>query len=112
MVRAYRWSGDAFRLGRLDQSPLAEGGMFKPLVHEVTHLVKRLEAARAVAEEEARLREAGESLWTAERLCALVRTRMQDSPLFVVSYSEPYMNVRRGNHVEVLVPASGLVTAI
>jgi trehalose-6-phosphate synthase len=111
LARTAAWLQE-FRLGRLDQSPLAEGGLFKPLVHEVTHLVKRLEAARAVAEEEARLREAGESVWTAERLGAHIRTRIQESPLFVVSNREPYMHVRRGNHVEVLVPASGLVTAL
>jgi trehalose-6-phosphate synthase len=101
-----------FRLGRVGQSPLAEGDIFKALISEVTHLVKRLEAARAVAEEEARLREAGESLWTAERLRAHVRTRIQGSRLFVVSNREPCMHVRRGNRVEALVPASGLVTAL
>jgi trehalose-6-phosphate synthase/uncharacterized membrane protein affecting hemolysin expression len=111
LARTAAWLRE-LRLGQGAATPLAEGDLFKPLVHEVTHLVKSLETARAVAEEEARLRDAGESLWTAERLRASVRGKIHDSPLFVVSNREPYMHVRRGNRVEVVVPASGLVTAL
>ncbi|MGH9773489.1 MAG: alpha,alpha-trehalose-phosphate synthase (UDP-forming) [Candidatus Acidiferrales bacterium] len=87
-------------------------GMFQPIAQEVSHLVKSLETARASAQEEARLREARESLWTAERLRAYVRGKLQGSPLFVVSNREPYSHVHRGRSVEVVVPASGLVTAL
>ena len=89
-----------------------EADVLQPLTQEVTHLVKSLESARAVAEEEGRLREARESLWTAERLRAHVRSKIQESPLFVVSNREPYMHIRRGKNIETIVPASGLVTAL
>jgi trehalose 6-phosphate synthase len=91
---------------------LSDKDIFRPLTQEVTRFVKSLEAARAAAEEEARLREAAESLWTAERLRVHVQNRLQGSPLFVVSNREPYMHVRHGKSTEVVVPASGLVTAL
>ena len=95
---------------QVDGQPQADA--LQPLTQEVTHLVKSLESARAAAEEEARLREARESLWTAERLRAHVRSKIQDSPLFVVSNREPFMHIHHGKNIECIVPASGLVTAL
>jgi trehalose 6-phosphate synthase len=92
--------------------PLPQEDLFKPLAQEVTHFAKSLAAARAAAEEEARLREAAESRWTAERLRVHVQGKLRGNPLFVVSNREPYMHVRRGKAVEVMVPASGLVTGL
>jgi alpha,alpha-trehalose-phosphate synthase [UDP-forming] len=89
-----------------------EADLFKPLTEEVTALAKSLEAARAAAEEEARLREAAEALWTPERLRIHIRGKLQERPLFIVSNREPYMHVHRGNDVDVIVPASGLVSAL
>jgi trehalose 6-phosphate synthase len=100
------------RMGSPQRKPSLSEDILKPLTQEVTHFVKSLEAARAAAEEEARLREAAESLWTPERLRVHVQSRLQGSPLFVVSNREPYMHVRRGKSTEVVVPASGLVTAL
>jgi trehalose 6-phosphate synthase len=101
------------RIGIAQPKPsLPDKDIFKPLTQEVTHFVRSLEAARASAEEEARLREAAESLWTPERLRIHVQNRLEGSPLLVVSNREPYMHVRRGKSTEVLVPASGLVTAL
>ena len=71
-----------------------------------------LTAARAAAEEEARLREAAESLWTPERLRISVQSKLQGSRLFAISNREPYEHFRRGDRVEWSVPASGLVTAL
>ena len=102
----------AQRLGTAVGAPLVVGRFFKPLFQEVVHLVTSLETARASAEEEARLRDAAESRWTAERLRAHVRARLDGRPLFVVSNREPYMHVRKGKATELLVPASGLVTAL
>ena len=53
-------------------------------------------AARAAAEAEARLRDAGENLWTAERLAVHMREHAGSSRIFVVSNREPYMHVRAG----------------
>jgi len=86
--------------------------LFRPLAREVATLAKSLNTARSAAELEARLRDTGESLWTADRLAVHVRGRLGEGRLFVVSNREPYMHVRRGKSVEINVPPSGLVTAI
>ena len=91
---------------------LLKADLFKPLAQEVVHLTESLSAARAAAQEEARLREAAESLWTSERLKEHVRNKLQGRPLLVISNREPYMHVRKGKEIEVVVPASGLVTAL
>jgi trehalose 6-phosphate synthase len=85
---------------------------FRPLVREVAAFAESLNQARSATETEARLRETGESLWTADRLAAHVRTRLDNGRLFVVSNREPYMHMRHGKSVEVIVPPSGVVTAI
>jgi hypothetical protein len=61
---------------------------------------------------EARLRDAGEHQWTAERLAVHMRERFGSSRIFVVSNREPYMHVRQGRETVCVVPPSGLVTAI
>jgi trehalose-6-phosphate synthase len=71
-----------------------------------------LSQARSAAENEARLREASQSMWTAERLAIHVRTKLEGGRLFVVSNREPYMHHRNGKSLEVVVPPSGLVTAL
>src|SRR3984957_2431414 len=94
---------------------LPEGQLFDQIHREVTHLARDLNAARATAEEEARLRESNVSLWTAERLRVSLSVKLQNKPLFVVSNREPYMHqYANGNNgaIQVIVPASGLVTAL
>ena len=86
--------------------------LFRPLAREVATLAESLTTARSAAELEARLRESGESRWTADRLAVHVRSRLEDGRLFVVSNREPYMHTRRGKATVVNVPASGLVTAL
>jgi alpha,alpha-trehalose-phosphate synthase [UDP-forming] len=86
--------------------------MFRPLAREVATFAESLNTARSAAELEARLRESGESLWTADRLAVHLSTRLEDGRLFVVSNREPYTHVRHGKSIEVKVPASGVVTAI
>ena len=89
-----------------------DGELFPPLAREVATLAQSLNSARSAAEREARLRAEGQSQWTAERLTADLRTRLDASRLFVVSNREPYIHMRRGKSVEVSVPPSGLVTAL
>ena len=86
--------------------------LFDPLAREVEKFSRHLSHAKAAAEEEARLRQAADSLWTPERLSEHVRQKLQGKPLIVVSNREPYMHVRRGRAVECIVPAGGLVTAL
>ncbi|HEV2323426.1 MAG TPA: trehalose-6-phosphate synthase [Terracidiphilus sp.] len=89
-----------------------ELSLFTPLAREVETMAKSLMAARAAAAAEARLREAGEHLWTAERLAVHIRDRHGSSRIFVVSNREPYMHVRQGWETKCVVPPSGLVTAL
>jgi alpha,alpha-trehalose-phosphate synthase [UDP-forming] len=109
--RTAQWMKD-LRGGRVLPRPkLPKEDFLAPFSQEVVNFARSLSEARAAAEEEARLRETGESLWTPERLRASIQNKVHGS-LFVVSNREPYMHVRRGKNVEVFVPASGLVTAL
>jgi trehalose 6-phosphate synthase len=91
---------------------LPQGEIFDQLNKEMTHLARDLGAARAAAAEEAQLRETHASVWTAERLRISLQRKLNGKPLFVVSNREPYMHVKSERGPEVLVPASGLVTAL
>jgi trehalose-6-phosphate synthase len=91
---------------------LPQGELFEQINKEVTHLARDLGAARAAAAEEAQLRETHASVWTAERLRISLQSKLKGKPLFVVSNREPYMHVKGDKGPEVLVPASGLVTAL
>jgi trehalose-6-phosphate synthase len=95
-----------------EQAGLPRKGLFEPLAQEVIHLTKSLSAARAAAEQEAQLREAGDSLWTPERLKEHVRITLRGQPVFVISNREPYVHIRKGKSIQYVVPASGLVTAL
>jgi trehalose 6-phosphate synthase len=87
-------------------------GIFRSLTSELTQVATSLQAARAAAEEEARLRDAALSRWTAERLRIAMQGKLNGSRLFAVSNREPYEHVRRGNSIACSVPPSGLVTAL
>ncbi|MBZ5623720.1 MAG: trehalose-6-phosphate synthase [Acidobacteriia bacterium] len=110
--RMVQWLRDQ-RSGRMPNNrDVPQEEIFGPLATEVTHLASSLNAARAAAQEEARLREAAESLWTPERLRVSLRSKLNGSRLFVISNREPYEHVRRGGSIVCSVPASGLVTAL
>ncbi len=91
---------------------LPSGGVFEPLTNEVAQMARSISAAREAAEEEARLRLSGESIWTPTRLREQVRAILQERPLFVISNREPYTHEKKGKNIECVVPASGLVTAL
>src|SRR5260370_234141 len=112
--RMARWQG-TLRTGEASGAPtLPKGEILDQLHHEVTHLANDLNAARAVAEEEARLRDSNSSTWTAERLRVSLRNKLQDTPLFVVSNREPYMHVfnEKDKSIHMIVPARGEVTGL
>jgi trehalose-6-phosphate synthase len=89
-----------------------EEDVFQPLAREVANMAHSLAAARSTAHAEAQLRDAGESLWTAERLRVHVESKLNGSRLFAVSNREPYEHVKKNGRIEAVVPASGLVTAL
>ena len=92
--------------------PQADVSLFGPLASEVSGLARSLARARSAAEEEARLRLAGETVWTEERLKQFVEMRFGKQPVFVVSNREPVSHVREARTIRELRPASGLVTAL
>jgi len=106
------WLRD-MRTGRATaEGKLPQGELFEPLASEVTRLASSLHIARAAAEEEARLRDASLSQWTAERLRISMQAKLNGSRLFAVSNREPYEHVHRGSEIVCSVPPSGLVTAL
>jgi alpha,alpha-trehalose-phosphate synthase [UDP-forming] len=112
IARAAQWMR-ALRMGRISsRQQMPDLDLFKPLAWEVVTLAESLSQARSAAENEARLREAGESLWTADRLAVQIQTRLNGGRLFVVSNREPYIHQRNGKEIEAVVPPSGLVTAL
>ncbi|PYX57234.1 MAG: trehalose-6-phosphate synthase [Acidobacteria bacterium] len=113
IARTAQWMR-ALRTGRASSTRIKVPDMelFRPLAREVATFAETLTTARSAAETEARLREEGQSQWTADRLAIHIRSRLGDGRLFVVSNREPYMHTRRGKFLEVSVPPSGLVTAL
>jgi trehalose 6-phosphate synthase len=117
LAKLTKWLGDVRRGSASGAPDLSQVEGLQPLQREVTRLATSLNAARAAAEQEARLRDAGESLWTAERLRISVQSKLDGTRLFAISNREPYEHIRRpgsmgGSFVECSVPASGLVTAL
>jgi trehalose 6-phosphate synthase len=112
IARAAQWMR-ALRTGKISfrQQP-PDLDVFRPLAREVATMAESLTHARNAAENEARLRDTAQSMWTADRLAVQLRTRLDDRNLFVVSNREPYMHQRNGKVVDVVVPPSGLVTAL
>jgi trehalose-6-phosphate synthase len=112
IARVAEWM-KALRTGQ-HTSPLSKRDIdfLLPVTREVAPLAKSIQRARGAAENEARLRNANESEWTAERLADHVSGRLGGSGLFVVSNREPYVHAHRDNVITYSVPASGLVAAI
>ena len=113
IARTAQWMR-TLRTGRATTSRIKvpDVALFSPLAREVATFAESLHSARSAAELEARLRDSGESTWTADRLAVHIRGRLEDGRLFVVSNREPYIHSRRGKAIEVKQPASGLVTAL
>jgi hypothetical protein len=112
ITRMAQWMRD-LRHGKAAPFPgQIAGGFLGPLCTEAASLAQNLTEARVAAKEEAQLREAGDFLWTAERLRAGIERRLHGSALFVVSNREPYELAHSGNGIEARVPACGLVTAL
>ncbi len=112
MARMAEWTKQ-LKTGRpVAPPPDADASLFGPLAGEVTGLARSLARARLSAEQEARLRLAGESVWTEERLKQFVQMRFGDRAVYVISNREPVSHVRDGGSIREIQPASGLVTAL
>lgn len=112
VTKTARWVRRLLEGKEAKERDLPRGPLLGGLTQEIQTLAKGLKEARAAAGEEARLRIAGESRWTPERLREHVRTVLQNRPLIVVANREPYMHIRQGRDIKWVMPASGLVTAV
>lgn len=83
-----------------------------PLYKEISGIAQAMQEARAIAQEEAKLRTTGEAIWTPERLNEEMKQVLENKMMVVVSNREPYMHVHAGKEIKCIVPASGMVTAM
>ena len=83
-----------------------------PLYKEISNIALAMHEAKAVAQEEAKLRTAAEAVWTPERLNEDMKQVLENRVMVVVSNREPYMHIHEGNEIRCIVPASGMVTAM
>ena len=111
MQQMAQWLRELHTSSEATVPELPGSGEFDSFTREVSHLASSFTAARAAAEEEARLRESAESQWTKDRLRIFIQGRLGESRLVVVSNREPYEHFHRISGIEWTVPASGLVTA-
>ena len=112
LARMAEWTKQLRSGQPVQPPPDADVSLFGPLAREVTGLARALARSRLVAEEEARLRLSGDSVWTEERLKQFVRLRFGDQAIYVVSNREPLSHVYDGKEIRTQQPASGLVTAL
>ncbi|MDD5634741.1 MAG: trehalose-6-phosphate synthase, partial [Candidatus Omnitrophica bacterium] len=104
-----------FQKGEIDEKhPIKEKGELGKLASEVEQVALSLRVARRTISEEATVRLEKEEKWTEAKLKDLVRSKLGENALFVVSNREPYMHVadEATGAVKCIRPASGVVTAI
>ncbi|MBM3253579.1 MAG: trehalose-6-phosphate synthase, partial [Candidatus Omnitrophica bacterium] len=91
-----------------------EKGELGKLASEVEQLALGIRVARKTMQEEAQVRIKKEELWTESKLRDLVRARLGENALFVVSNREPYIHMIDEASARPVCtrPASGVVTAI
>ena len=112
LAKMARWTKAVRRGHAIDPPEMPDESLFGPIAREVSVLAKNLQRARAAAEEEAALRLIGQTLWTEERLKQFAKMRLGERPLVVVSNREPISHVWKDGRIQVITPASGLVTAM
>lgn len=95
---------------QLNEKPPAS--FLAPLHKEIVNIAQAMYEAKAIAEEEARLRTSSEAVWTPERLKIEMENLLLDKKLIVVSNREPYMHIHAGKEIKCIVPASGMITAM
>ncbi|MEK6704266.1 MAG: trehalose-6-phosphate synthase [Bdellovibrionota bacterium] len=76
-----------------------------PLAKDLRSLVRDLEQDRRIKDE-------GKINWAPQTLKNILHEDLAGDEVLIVSNREPYIHVRKGENIEVQVPASGLVTAL
>lgn len=94
--------------------PIERKGELGKLASEVEEVALSLRVARKVVSEAAAVRIQKGELWTEAKLRDLVRSKLGEKALFVVSNREPYLHIidETTGKVNCIRPASGLVSAI
>src|SRR2546430_8236003 len=89
LTRTAKWLR-TLRTGQANAPPaVSNGEILDEIHHEVKHLARDLDTARAAAEEEARVRDSSASLGTAERLHARLANKLLAKPTYRCSTVEP-----------------------
>jgi trehalose 6-phosphate synthase len=104
-----------FQRGETDEvHPIKEKGDLGKLASEVEQVALSLRVARRTISDEASARLEKEEIWTEVKLRDLIRAKLGEKALFVVSNREPYMHtIDEVTGLEKCIrPASGVVTAI
>jgi len=104
-----------FQKGETDEAhPIREKGDLGKLASEVEQVALSLRVARRTISDEAQARLEKEEIWTEVKLRDLIRAKLGEKALFVVSNREPYMHIidEETGSEKCIRPASGVVTAI
>jgi len=104
-----------FQRGETDEAhPIREKGDLGNLASEVEQAALSLRVARRTISDEASARLEKEEIWTELKLKDLIRAKLGENALIVVSNREPYMHVvdEITGLEKCIRPASGVVTAI
>ncbi|HBO97146.1 MAG TPA: hypothetical protein DD648_03815, partial [Candidatus Omnitrophica bacterium] len=104
-----------FQKGETDEMHSIKGkDELGKLASEVEQVALNLRVARRAISDEASERIKKEDIWTEAKLRDLIRAKLGDNALFVVSNREPYMHVmdESTGKPKCIRPASGVVTAI
>jgi len=104
-----------FQRGETNEAhPIREKGDLGKLASEVEQAALTLRVARRTISDEASARLAKEETWTEAKLKDLIRAKLGEKALFVVSNREPYMHVvdEITGLERCIRPASGVVTAM
>jgi trehalose 6-phosphate synthase len=89
----------------LANPPPATSKALSPIARDLAALVREIESER-------RMRDESQMSWVPDTLRTILREDLKGHEILIVSNREPYLHVRRGEGIEVLRPASGLVTAL
>lgn len=92
-------------------SPPPTGSLLKPVTREFEKMASKLRAAKETAQKVSEERQISD-LWTSARLKAHAVTHLGRCQLIVVSNREPYSHTKEQGTTKVVLPASGLVTAL
>ena len=89
----------------LAQAPTPSSKALNPIARDLEALVRDLETER-------RMRDESQISWAPETLRTILREDLKGDEILIVSNREPYIHVRQGDRIEVLRPASGLITSL